>query len=137
MDLREDRVALFGQLADPTTSAKFFDRVAEDVSWTVEGTHPINGTYSTKAEFVRATFDRLTPLMREGLHIELVNLVLDGDTVVVEMRANSTTLEGATYDNHLCWVCRFAGHEPGDLIVEVRAYLDSAMIAWTVMRNER
>jgi uncharacterized protein len=31
-----------------------------------------------------------------------------------------------------CWVCRFEG----DTIVEVRAYLDSMMVAYTILRNE-
>ena len=66
------------------------------------------------------------------MHLTLDSLFLDGDTVIAELRADSTTLEGARYDNALCWICRF----DGDRIVEVRAYLDSAMIAWTVDRNE-
>ncbi len=32
-----------------------------------------------------------------------------------------------------CWVCRFEG----DTIVEVRAYLDSIMVAYTILRNEQ
>jgi len=31
------------------------------------------------------------------------------------------------------WVCRF----DGDVIVQVRAYLDSRMVAYTIPRNER
>ena len=31
-----------------------------------------------------------------------------------------------------CWVCRF----DGETIVEVRAYLDSAMVDYTIHRNE-
>jgi uncharacterized protein len=37
------------------------------------------------------------------------------------------------FDNRYCWVCRFIG----DTIVQVRACLDSAMVAYTVLRNER
>lgn len=137
MDLRSDRIALFSQLAHPASIPRFFDRVADNVRWTVEGVHPISGTYTSKAEFVAATFDRLTPLMREGIHLELDNLVIDRQTVVAELRTNSTTLEGAPYDYRLCWVCLFEGSDPGDRIVEVRAYLDSATVTWTILRNER
>jgi hypothetical protein len=94
VDTRADRVALFGCLADPDTASDFFVRVADDVSWTAEGTHPLAGTYT------------------------------------------STTLEGASFDNHYCWVCRSADDQVGAQIVGVRAYLDSAMVAWTVSRNE-
>lgn len=83
-----------------------------------------------------ATFDRLAPLMRDGVRLRLRHLFLHDDIAVAELAAGSTTLEGARYDNHLCWVCRFAGTAVGDQIVEVRAYLDSAMITWTITRNE-
>jgi ketosteroid isomerase-like protein len=136
MNTREDRAALFGYLADPITMPQFFDRVANDVRWTVEGVHPLGGSYTSKTEFVRATFDRLAALMRDGVRLQLKQLFVDGDVAVAEPVASSTTLDGAHYDNHLCWICRFAGTEAGDQIVEVRAYLDSAMVTWTVARNE-
>lgn len=136
MDLVSDRTALFANLAQPDTIPTFFARVADDVRWTVEGVNPISGTYHSKAAFLHATFDRLAPLMREGIHLVLKNLVIDGKTVVAELQANSTTLEGAPYDYRLCWVCAFEGSEPGDQIVEVRAYLDSTTVTWTILRNE-
>ena len=136
MTLRSDRTALFALLSDPSTIPRFFARVSDDVRWTVEGVHPISGTYTSKADFVRATFDRLSPLMREGIHIELQSLVVDGRTVVAELQTNSTTLEGAPYSYRLCWVCTFEGTNPDDKIVEVRAYLDSTSVTWTILRNE-
>lgn len=44
MDVREDRTVLFGHLADPASMPRFFDRVADDVAWTVEGVHPLGGS---------------------------------------------------------------------------------------------
>ena len=136
MDLRSDRTALFSALAEPDSISTFFDRVSDDVRWTVEGVHPIAGTYTSKAEFQRATFDRLTPLLREGIHLRLDNLVIDGKTVVAELQADSTTLDGAPYNYRLCWVCTFEGSNPGDRIIEVHAYLDSMTVTWTILRNE-
>ncbi len=136
-ELREARTALFQYLGDPQTMSRFFDRVADDVCWTVEGTHPLAGTFTSKAEFVRATFDRLAPLMRDRVRLGLLRVFIDGDTVIAELQAGSTALDGAPYDNRLCWVCRFAGTAAADPIVEVHAYLDSAMVTWTVARNER
>ncbi|KIF76262.1 hypothetical protein QR77_24970 [Streptomyces sp. 150FB] len=131
-DKRQDRTELFAKLEDPATTAGFFDRVAADVRWTVMGTHQLAGTYLDKQSFVAATFDRLTPLMREGVRLKLRHLHLDGDIAVAELLATSTTNDGAPFDNRYCWVCRF----DGDTIVEVRAYLDSAMVAYAVARNE-
>ena len=93
-------------------------------------------TYTSKDEFTAATFHRLTPIMRDGVRLELKHLYVDGDTVIAELEATSTTLDGAAFDNHYCWVCRFASEAVGEPIVEVRAYLDSAMVAWAIDRNE-
>ena len=38
---REDRAALFDKLQDPATQPEFFEHVADDADWTVEGTHPL------------------------------------------------------------------------------------------------
>jgi ketosteroid isomerase-like protein len=57
---------------------------------------------------------------------------VDGDTAIVELYSTSTTREGAQFANRYCWVCRF----DGDTIVTVRAYLDSTMVMYTMLRNE-
>ncbi|WP_407841314.1 hypothetical protein ACE1OC_40755 [Streptomyces sp. DSM 116496] len=44
-DVRADRVWLFGFLQDSGTRPKFWERVADDVPWTVQGTHPLAGRY--------------------------------------------------------------------------------------------
>jgi len=36
--------------------AGFFTHVADDVDWTVMGTHPLAGHYKSKADFTAATF---------------------------------------------------------------------------------
>ena len=51
---------------------------------------------------------------------------------MVELEALSTALDGKPFANRYCWVCRFAGQT----IVEVRAYLDSALVARLLAENE-
>jgi uncharacterized protein len=36
--------------------AAFFTHVADDVDWTVTGTHPLAGRYRSKADFIGGTF---------------------------------------------------------------------------------
>ena len=131
-DVREDRIALFSNLAGAETQSTFWDRVADDVDWTIEGTHPLAGRYHSKAEFLAASFARLRGVLVGGAKLEVQHVHVDGDTTIVELLSTSATNEGARFDNHYCWVCRF----DDDLIVEVRAYLDSAMVAYTILRNE-
>jgi uncharacterized protein len=130
---REDRATLFAKLESPGTQPQFWNAVAANVDWTVEGTHPLAGRYHTRSEFLSATFARLTGVLAGGVTLEVQHLFVDGDTTIVELLSTSRTNEGAEFANRYCWVCRFEN----ELIVEVRAYLDSAMVAYTVLRNER
>jgi ketosteroid isomerase-like protein len=131
--IRDDRIALFAKLQDPATQQQFWDRVANDVDWTVEGTHPLAGRYHDKAQFIDATFARLAgQAVPDGVKLEVTHLYVDGDTTIAELHSTSKTKEGADFANDYCWVCRFEG----DNIVEVRAHVDSMMVAYTILRNE-
>jgi uncharacterized protein len=128
----QDREELFGLLKSSDTRAHFWERVSDDVDWTVEGTHPLAGRYRSKADFVSATFDRMTAVFAEPATLELEHLHVAEDAVIAELRFRARTISGGVYDNPACWVCRFDGEQ----IVQVRAYLDSAMVASTLERNE-
>jgi hypothetical protein len=77
-------------------------RNAEDVDWTVLGTHPLAGRYKGRDEFRAATFERLAGVLPDGVGLEVAHLHHDGDTAIVELRA----------------------------------YLDSMMVTYTLLRNE-
>ena len=79
-----DREQLFATLADPATTGKFFERVFDSVSWTVMGTHPLAGTYTSKQAFFDSTFAILGPLMRDGLALEVRHLHVAGDYAIAE-----------------------------------------------------
>ena len=134
MTIRADYVrSLFANLENGRTDA-FFDHVAEDVTWTVMGTHPLAGTYHTKADFVAHTFARLNKLLKEGVVLRVTNILVDGDTAVVELQSLSTALNGKPFNNRYCWIARFSN----GTIVEVRAYLDSALVQQQLIdENER
>ncbi|MCK5753818.1 MAG: hypothetical protein KAH46_14075 [Mycobacterium sp.] len=124
------RASLFDLLGDPATTSQFFDHVAEDVEWTVMGTHPLAGVYRSKQEFFDATFAVLNGIMTAGVALHVVAVHETDDHVIAELQASSTTVDGIPFDNRYCWVCRFVD----ETIVEVRAYLDSAMVAYATGR---
>jgi ketosteroid isomerase-like protein len=47
--------------------AAFFDHVADNVDWTVEGTHPLAGHYHSKADFQAHTFEKPGRSCRKAL----------------------------------------------------------------------
>jgi ketosteroid isomerase-like protein len=113
-------------------SYKFFEYVADNVQWTVMGTHPLAGIYNSKDDFISNTFQRLNKLLKEGVILEVNNIVVQNQTVVVEMRSLSTALNDKPFNNTYCWVCRFEK----SIIVEVRAYVDSALVQRLIKENE-
>jgi uncharacterized protein len=123
--------SLFANLENGKSGA-FFEHVADDVDWTVMGTHPLAGTYHTKADFLAHTFARLDKILKEGVVLRVTNILVDGDRAAVEMESLSTALNGKPFDNTYCWVVRFSN----EIIVEVRAYLDSALVQRLIDENE-
>ena len=104
---------------------RFFDHVADDVDWIVEGTHPLAGHYHTQADFLAHTFEKLAKVLPQGAQLHMEHALVSGDWAAVELRSDATAKNGLRFDNRYCWVCRFVK----GMVVEVRAYLDSALVA--------
>ena len=103
----------------------FFYDVADNVDWIVEGTHPLAGHYHSKAEFLAQTFEKLAKVLPKGTELHVEHALVSDDWAVVELHSDATAKNGFRFDNRYCWVCRFVN----DTIVEVRAYLDSVLVA--------
>ena len=118
---------------DNGESEKFFEYVADDVSWKVMGTHPLAGTYKSKQDFLTHTFVRLNKILKDGVILKVSNILVQNDTAAVELESYSTSLNGIPFNNTYCWVVKFED----DIIVEVRAYVDSALVKKVIEENER
>lgn len=111
---------------------RFFSRVADDVDWTVMGTHPLAGHYTSKSELIALTFARIESIMRGGIVLKVNHVIVSGDEAAVEMESLSVARTGRPFNNTYCWVVRFLEGE----IVEVRAYVDSALVQLVLDENE-
>jgi uncharacterized protein len=111
--------------------AAFFEHVADDVDWTVMGTHPLAGHYKSRAEFTAATFAKLGKVLPDGAQLNVNDVFIAGDVAIVELHSKATAKNGLRFDNHYCWVCYFKSNK----IIRVRAYLDSAMVARLFAEN--
>jgi uncharacterized protein len=111
--------------------AAFFDHVADNVDWTVEGTHPLAGHYLSKKDFIEGTFAKLGQVLPQGAQLHTEHVIVQADQAVVELHSLATAKNGMRFDNRYCWVVSFQD----DLIVRVRAYLDSALVAQLFEKN--
>src|SRR6202795_2332862 len=105
--------------------ASFFEHVDDRVDWIVEGTHPLAGHYKSKSEFLAGTFAKLAKVLPHGAQLIVEHLIVKDDQAVVELHSLATAKNGLRFDNRYCWVVYFQN----GVIVRIRAYLDSAMVA--------
>jgi uncharacterized protein len=125
MAITPDRVRDIFKGLESGDGAAFFDHVADNVDWIVEGTHPLAGHYLSKKAFIEGTFAKPSQVLPQGAQLQMENLIVKDDQAVVELHSLATAKNGMRFDNRYCWVVYFQD----GLIVRVRAYLDSAMVA--------
>jgi ketosteroid isomerase-like protein len=70
--------------------AAFFEHVADDVDWTVMGTHPLAGHYKSRAEFTAATFAKLGKVLPGGAQLNVNDVFIAGDVAIVELHSKAT-----------------------------------------------
>jgi len=71
--------ALFHNM-ETGNAAEVFKRVSPDVDWTVMGTHPCAGRYTSLKAFQEATFTRLGAIMKPpGLQLKVRNVIGGGE----------------------------------------------------------
>ena len=125
MAMAPDLVREIFQGLENGNGAAFFQHVADDVDWIVMGTHPLAGHYRSKKAFIEGTFAKLHKVLPQGAQLHMENLIVNGDQAAVELRSMATARNGMRFDNRYCWIVYFQDA----MIVRVRAYLDSAMVA--------
>jgi len=130
-DISAERVRGIFRGLETGDGAAFFEHVAEDVDWTVMGTHPLAGHYPSKKAFIEGTFAKLGRVLPQGAQLHLEHLLVKDNQAVVELRSLATAKNGMRFDNYYCWVVYFKD----EVIVKVRAYLDSAMVTQLFEEN--
>ncbi|MGA2537564.1 MAG: nuclear transport factor 2 family protein [Terracidiphilus sp.] len=125
MALSDDYVLATFKGLENGDGAAFFERVADDVDWTVMGTHPLAGHYLSKRDFREGTFAKLGHVLTSGAQLHVEHLLVKGNEAIVELHSLATAKNGMRFDNRYCWIVYFRHQR----IIRVRAYLDSAMVA--------
>ena len=132
MPVSEAEVRAIFRHMETGNRAGFLACVHDDVDWTVMGTHPLAGHYTSKAAFVAATYERLKRLLIGDSLMTITGVLMAGETAIVEMQGRATAKNGDPYNNVFCWICTFRDGK----IAKVRAYLDSALVQRLIDRNE-
>ncbi|MGD1026087.1 MAG: nuclear transport factor 2 family protein [Candidatus Sulfotelmatobacter sp.] len=121
MEITSDSVREIFKGLENGDGAAFFEHVADNVDWIVEGTHPLAGHYLSKKAFIEGTFTKLSQVLPNGAQLHVEDLLVKDNEAVVELHSLATAKNGLRFDNRYCWVVYFRD----GVIVRVRAYLDS------------
>jgi ketosteroid isomerase-like protein len=106
-------------------SKPFFAIVADDVTWTVIGTTPISGTYTSKKAFLDGAVRQLSGRLQGPILADVKGVNADGDMVFLRWEGKSTGPGERPYEQTYCWALRLAGGK----VVEVTAYLDTELVS--------
>lgn len=108
------------------------------VEWSVMSQSVLGGTYHSAAEFRSKTFSRLGKIMDPATPMKLkVHNIIGGgageEWCTVEMKNEGKSKSGMDYNQTYGWCVKW--NEEGK-IVQVRAYLDSALLRDVIEANE-
>ncbi|RQM07620.1 hypothetical protein DH86_00002082, partial [Scytalidium sp. 3C] len=114
----------------------FWGRVAPDVNWTIMGTGPGAGTYTSLAELSANTIGKLVQFVDGPMKFKVRNILFAGGTVewtTAELQSNGRTKNGKDFVHNFVLILRWNDQSQ---VVEVRDYLDSALLKQIFEENE-
>jgi len=102
----------------------FFNLLAEDASWTVIGSCPISGTYVGRQQLIEDALKPQRAKLAGPPTPTVLNLIAEGDTVVIQWVGKGTTKSGQPYNNSYCYVVQIENGR----IIRGTAYLDTELV---------
>ena len=109
---------------DKGNGQAFIDSLADDASWTLEGSTPWSRTYQGKQaireELIKPLFGQFA-----GPYVSKTECIIaEGDRVVVLFSGDVPTKAGKRYNNRYCYVYRLEGGK----VKELTEYFDTALV---------
>jgi ketosteroid isomerase-like protein len=98
-----------------------FDLLHEDLVWTVAGTSPVSGTYTSRADFLARAVQPINARLATPITPQVQHVVAEGDAVVVVWDGTATAHDGRPYRNSYAWHMVLDGGR----ILRVVAFLDT------------
>jgi ketosteroid isomerase-like protein len=110
----------------------FFDIVADDVVWTIQGSGPNAKTYRSKAELLEKAFAPFGARVSVPLKPTVRSMYADRDAVITIFDGVAQTNEGKPYRNTYAWFFTMRNGK----VVTAKAFLDLPAYD-AVLRNVR
>jgi len=105
-------------------SRPYLDLLDDDFSFTITGHNPWSRTIRGKQAVRDQLYGPLFAQFADRYTAQLVNVMADGDMVIVEHHGCVTTKKGKLYNNEYCLVCRMEGGK----LKSIKEYADSLLV---------
>jgi uncharacterized protein len=102
----------------------FYSLLADDAKWTITGSSPVAGTFSSRQEFLDRAVQPIYQRLSQPLRPTVKTIVAEGDEVVALWEGHATATDGRAYDNTYCWVMRVQDGK----VTEATAFFDAPML---------
>ena len=109
---------------DKGNGQTFIDSLAEDASWTLEGSTPWSRTYAGKEAIREELIKPLFAQFAAPYASKTERIIAEGDRVVVLFSGDVPTKAGKRYNNRYCYVYRLEGGK----VKELTEYFDTALV---------
>ncbi|MGE0544458.1 MAG: nuclear transport factor 2 family protein [Dehalococcoidia bacterium] len=110
----------------------FYSLLADDATWTITGSSPVAGTYTSRQEFLDRAIQPIFERLSEPIRPDVKDLIAEGDLVVALWEGRATALDGVPYDNTYCWVMRVVDGK----VTTATAFFDSPALTELFERFE-
>ncbi|RZJ72556.1 nuclear transport factor 2 family protein [Flavobacterium sp.] len=103
----------------------FFDLLADDMVWTINGSAPLSKTYVGKRQFLDEVINPLNERLSNKIVPTVKALYADGDVVIARIDGQATAKDGQAYNMSYAWFMTLKNGK----IVKVDAFLDAIQFA--------
>ena len=127
MDTTDDNKALVQRIhseLDKGNGQLFIDSLADDASWTLEGSTPWSRTYAGKAAIREELIKPLFAQFAGPYVSKTERIIAEGDRVVVLFSGDVPTRAGKRYNNRYCYIYRIEGGK----VKELTEYFDTTLV---------
>lgn len=101
----------------------YFGRMTDDVRVTYFGSHRFARTFEGKDDIMNNFVPPLRERLEGSIKLHVTNVVVEGDSVVVEAQGEARTKDGRDYNNLYCIVLKMRDGK----ISEIREYMDTEL----------
>lgn len=115
---------IYDEMAKGNTNP-FGDAMADDIKWTLKGSTNWSKTYDGKDAVYKELIAPLFEKFADQYTTELVRMIAEDDTVVVEFNGKVTTKTGKPYNNSYCYIFRIENGK----IAEITEYFDTELVS--------